>query len=127
MFAGLTAANVLGVPLGTLLGQQLGWRSTFWAITIIGIITLVGIRLLVPPTAAPTETSLRSELGAFRRPQVWISVALWVGAGVTVAGLVVPVAGSVWPRRRVPGAAPTGVTRIVDLEGRQEPVAARRP
>jgi DHA1 family inner membrane transport protein len=86
MFAGLTAANVLGVPLGTLLGQQLGWRSTFWAITIIGIITLVGIRLLVPPTAAPTETSLRSELGAFRRPQVWISVAVSVLAFGGVIG-----------------------------------------
>jgi DHA1 family inner membrane transport protein len=76
MFGGLTVANVLGVPLGTLLGQQLGWRSTSWAITIIGIIALVGIWLLVPPTSSPTETSLRSELGAFRRPQVWISVAV---------------------------------------------------
>jgi DHA1 family inner membrane transport protein len=78
MFTGLTVANVLGVPLGTLLGQQLGWRSTFWAITIIGIVALAGIRLLVPPTPAPTETSLRTELGAFRRPQVWISAAVTV-------------------------------------------------
>src|SRR5882757_2483441 len=78
MFTGLTVANVLGVPLGTLLGQQLGWRSTFWAITIIGIVALAGIRLLVPATPAPTETSLRTELGAFRRPQVWISAAVTV-------------------------------------------------
>src|SRR6201999_3358912 len=35
MFTGVTVANVLGVPAGTLLGQQLGWRSTFWAITVI--------------------------------------------------------------------------------------------
>jgi DHA1 family inner membrane transport protein len=78
MFTGLTVANVLGVPLGTLLGQQLGWRSTFWAITIIGIVALAGIRLLVLATPAPTETSLRTELGAFRRPQVWISAAVTV-------------------------------------------------
>jgi MFS transporter, DHA1 family, inner membrane transport protein len=78
MFTGLTVANVLGVPLGTLLGQQLGWRSTFWAIAVIGIVALVGIRLLVPPTPAPAETSLRTELGAFRRPQVWISAAVTV-------------------------------------------------
>ncbi|WNI15594.1 MFS transporter [Actinacidiphila sp. ITFR-21] len=76
MFAGLTAANVLGVPLGTLLGQQLGWRSTFWAITIIGVVALAGIQLLVPPTPAPAELNLRKELGAFRRPQVWISVTV---------------------------------------------------
>jgi DHA1 family inner membrane transport protein len=85
MFGGLTVANVLGVPLGTLLGQQLGWRSTFWAITIIGIIALVGIWLLVPPTSAPAETSLRSELGAFRRPQVWISVAV---SALAFAGVI---------------------------------------
>jgi len=80
MFTGLTAANVLGVPLGTLLGQQLGWRSTFWAITIIGVVALAGIQLLVPPTPASTESGLRGELRVFRRPQVWLS------AGVTVLG-----------------------------------------
>jgi DHA1 family inner membrane transport protein len=80
MFTGLTAANVLGVPLGTLLGQQLGWRSTFWAITIIGVVALAGIQLLVPPTPASTATGLRGELRVFRRPQVWLS------AGVTVLG-----------------------------------------
>ena len=55
MFAGLTIANVLGVPFGTLLGQQLGWRSTFWAITVIGVIALIGIAALVPTT--PVSTS----------------------------------------------------------------------
>lgn len=44
MFGGLTLANVLGVPLGTLLGQAAGWRATFWAITVIGIIAFVGRR-----------------------------------------------------------------------------------
>jgi DHA1 family inner membrane transport protein len=78
MFTGLTAANVLGVPLGTLLGQQLGWRSTFWAITIIGVVALAGIRLLVPPTPAPADTSLRREISVFRRPQVLISAAITV-------------------------------------------------
>ena len=48
MFTGLTAANVLGVPLGTLLGQAAGWRSTFWAITGIGVLALAGILALVP-------------------------------------------------------------------------------
>jgi len=80
MFTGLTAANVLGVPFGTMLGQAAGWRSTFWAITVIGIISLVGILTLVPKTgsgdAAPG--SLRSELRAFRSGQVWLSILVTI-------------------------------------------------
>ena len=80
MFAGLTAANVLGVPLGTLLGQQLGWRSTFWAITAIGLVAMVAIALLVPAhtgsEAGPAR--LRHELTAFRDGQVWASLTVTV-------------------------------------------------
>ncbi|UGQ51881.1 MFS transporter [Rhodococcus qingshengii] len=79
MFAGLTIANVLGVPFGTLLGQQLGWRSTFWAITVIGVIALIGIAALVPTTpASTTGGGLRGELGAFRNKQVWLSIVITI-------------------------------------------------
>ena len=54
MFAGLTIANVLGVPFGTFLGQHFGWRSTFWAITAIGVVALIGLALLIPGRAAAT-------------------------------------------------------------------------
>ncbi|WP_349865352.1 MFS transporter [Leifsonia sp. WHRI 6310E] len=83
MFTGLTAANVLGVPLGTLLGQAAGWRSTFWAITGIGVIALIGVAVLVPREAADSgATSLRRELSAFRSGQVWLSlVATVLGFG----------------------------------------------
>lgn len=81
MFTGLTAANVLGVPFGTFLGQQAGWRSTFWAISGIGVIALIGILALVPVLKQAAEAiSLRSELGAFKSQQVWLSL------GVTVLG-----------------------------------------
>ncbi|TMR21485.1 MFS transporter [Nonomuraea turkmeniaca] len=86
MFGGLTVANVVGVPLGTLLGEQLGWRSTFWALTITGVVTLAGIRMLVPPTPAPAGTGLRGELGVFRHPQVWVSLAVSVLAFGGVIG-----------------------------------------
>jgi DHA1 family inner membrane transport protein len=80
MFGGLTVANVLGVPLGTLLGQAAGWRSTFWAITAIGVVAFAGIVLLVPARAAGEEapTRIGQELSAFRSPQVWLSIAVTV-------------------------------------------------
>lgn len=80
MFTGLTAANVLGVPFGTMLGQAAGWRSTFWAITGIGVLALAGILALVPKTGQG-ETApggLRSELRAFRSGQVWLSILVTV-------------------------------------------------
>ncbi|BBH24150.1 putative MFS-type transporter YtbD [Paenibacillus baekrokdamisoli] len=48
MFSGLTVATVTGVPLGTLIGQQLGWRAAFIAIVVIGIIALIANLILVP-------------------------------------------------------------------------------
>lgn len=80
MFTGLTLANVLGVPFGTFIGQAFGWRATFWAITAIGVIALVGIVALVPrPTAESAHVSnLRGELRAFRSGQVWLSIIVTV-------------------------------------------------
>ena len=82
MFAGLTVANVLGVPFGTFLGQELGWRSTFWAISAIGVVALVSLVALVPAAAgqASAANGLRHEFRVFRNGQVWLSL------GITVLG-----------------------------------------
>ncbi|MFJ6415622.1 MFS transporter [Paeniglutamicibacter sp. NPDC091659] len=79
MFAGLTIANVLGVPLGTMLGQAAGWRATFWAITAIGVIALVGIMLLVPGNLARSSNAgVFGEFSIFRSPQVWLSMLVTI-------------------------------------------------
>ncbi|MFE1901798.1 MFS transporter [Streptomyces yangpuensis] len=78
MFTGLTLANVLGVPLGTFLGQQFGWRSTFWAVTGIGIVGLLSLITLVPAQPAPQSGALRGELAVFRKPQVWLALTTTV-------------------------------------------------
>ena len=79
MFTGLTAANVFGVPFGTFLGQQFGWRSTFWVISGIGVVALAGIAALVrAPRSAGEQVSLRHELRAFRSAQVWLSLTVTV-------------------------------------------------
>jgi DHA1 family inner membrane transport protein len=75
VFSGLTIANVVGVPLGTYVGQQLGWRLTFALVGIIGVLTIAAILALVPEVETRTG-SLRSEFAAFRRRQVWWTLAI---------------------------------------------------
>ncbi len=67
MFAGLTLANVLGVPLGTALGQEVGWRSTFWAVVVIGLAAGLAIQLCVPDGLPGTRGRLISEFRALGR------------------------------------------------------------
>ncbi|MDQ1042649.1 MFS transporter [Streptomyces sp. V4I2] len=87
MFAGLTVANVLGVPFGALVGERWGWRAAFWAVTAIGVLALVGIVTLVPGRAGETRPStvpgradpmadggLRAQFRAFRSWQVWLTL-----------------------------------------------------
>ncbi|TVY04121.1 MFS transporter [Cohnella terricola] len=75
MFTGLTLATILGVPIGTFIGQTYGWRSSFWTITIIGLIALIGIAILVPKVKA-SSSSLKQELGALRRPTVYVALLM---------------------------------------------------
>ncbi|GGF41950.1 MFS transporter [Microbacterium sorbitolivorans] len=77
MFAGLTIANVAGVPFGTFVGQAMGWRATFWFITAIGAVAFVAIALLVKRTPA-SGGSILAEFALFRSGQVWLSMAVTV-------------------------------------------------
>ncbi len=101
MFAGLTVANVLGVPFGALVGERWGWRAAFWAVTAIGVLALAAIAALVPAWAGRTPPAtgtggpgpippppasgtgepdpvpaggLRAQLRAFRSWQVWLTL-----------------------------------------------------
>ncbi len=70
VLAGLTIANIIGVPFGTLIGQQLGWRSSFGAITVMGVISLLGILWLIPKIEQPEQPSLMKEIRSLLQPQV---------------------------------------------------------
>ncbi|MFE9938022.1 MFS transporter [Streptomyces hirsutus] len=78
MFTGLTVANVVGVPLGTLVGQSAGWRITFGLVAALGVIGLAGIAGLVPDLPAPEGVRLRHELAAFKNVQVLLAMAMTV-------------------------------------------------
>ncbi|PWR21843.1 MFS transporter [Zavarzinia compransoris] len=83
MFMGLTVAIVTGVPLGTWIGQAFGWRSTFWAVTGLGLVAFAGIAALLPrhlaaPPAAPLREQIRV-LGSGRLLLVYGMTALGYG------------------------------------------------
>jgi DHA1 family inner membrane transport protein len=70
MFTGLTLANVLGVPLGTALGQVAGWRATFWAVTAIGSLAALALLAWLPAQIEMQTASLLREFRVLRKPQV---------------------------------------------------------
>ena len=75
MFTGLTVANVLGVPLGTWLGQAFGWRATFWAVAAVGLVVLATIQALVPrDAAAPEKMDWRADVAAMGRRSVLLGL-----------------------------------------------------
>jgi DHA1 family inner membrane transport protein len=74
MFTGLTIANLAGVPLGTLLGQLYGWRSTFIAITALGVVTFVAMAALIPNIAGMGAIDLRREFAVARKPEVLLAL-----------------------------------------------------
>lgn len=104
ILTGLTIANVVGVPAGTYLGQQWGWRTAFLVVTAVFAVATVCIALFVPKHPGEPGRTLRSELGVFRVGQVWLTLGIGaIGFGgffavySYVAPLVTEVAGSpVW-------------------------------
>ena len=67
MFAGLTLANVLGVPFGTALGQAAGWRAAFWAVVAIGVLAGFAIVAWIPTGLPGSKNGLGSEFRTLRR------------------------------------------------------------
>jgi DHA1 family inner membrane transport protein len=76
VLAGLTIANVIGVPAITLLGQAAGWRVAYLAVAAIFALTFVAVWFVVPMQPGDPAATLRRELSVFRRPQVWFALAI---------------------------------------------------
>jgi DHA1 family inner membrane transport protein len=98
---GLAISNVAGVPAATWLGQNLGWRSAYWAVVVIAGLTVLAVLLVVPSVPGRAEASIRAELAALRRPQVLLTLSFGiVGFGGMfalysyIAPLVTDVAGA---------------------------------
>lgn len=77
MFTGLTVALVTGVPLGTWIGQQFGWQSTFLAVALLGVIAMVGSMLLVPASiGASKPASLAAQFAVLKKPRLLLVYAI---------------------------------------------------
>ncbi|MGL5678709.1 MAG: MFS transporter [Plesiomonas shigelloides] len=95
MFTGLTLALVTGVPLGTYIGQQFGWQSTFLIVALLGLIALLGSMLLVPRNLPqPPATKLVAQLKVLTQPRlllVYAITALGYGGTFTAFTFLAPI------------------------------------
>lgn len=76
MFMGLSMSNILGVPFGTLIGQNFGWPMTFIIISILGAIALIGIIIFVPMQKETEKSSVLNELKILKEKRLWLTLAV---------------------------------------------------
>ena len=76
VMGGLTVATIFGSPLATFIGQNAGWRAMYWAVVAIGLLAGVALVAWLPHTKDLRGGSVRNELSALRRPNVWHMVAV---------------------------------------------------
>ena len=77
MFTGLTVALVTGVPLGTFIGQHFGWQATFLAVSLLGVIAVIGSAMLVPSDIAGSKPApLLTQLAVLRKPRLLLVYAI---------------------------------------------------
>ncbi|GAB3820633.1 MFS transporter [Tessaracoccus terricola] len=82
VMSGLTIANVVGVPVITVVGQQFGWRASYFIVAAVFALATAAIALTVPRQPGNPNATIRAELSAFRQPQVWLALAIGsVGLG----------------------------------------------
>ncbi|MFP5072617.1 MFS transporter [Pseudonocardia nantongensis] len=114
MFAGLTLANVAGVPVGTLIGQQVGWRWVFAVVGLIAAAAALAVVLAVPDVRAGGGVRLGQELRALAHRPVWLALLI-----ATVGGAVLFSTYSyITPMlTEVAGFTPTEVTLLLALFG----------
>ncbi len=76
MLAGLTVANIIGVPLTTWVGQHFGWQWPYALVGVIALATVAAIWAWVPHRPAAGDASMRAELRSLRRLQVWLALLI---------------------------------------------------
>lgn len=94
MFSGLTIATIGGVPLAAYIGEVIGWRPAFFAMAGIGLITMIALRVSLPPLANTQKADIRNELRVLSKGPVLAALLLTVvssSAMFTVFTYIVPI------------------------------------
>ena len=94
IFGGFTMANVFGVPIGTFIGQQAGWESTFWLTTLFGAVAWIAIYRVLPNQLSQEKASLREQMALLTNPRILIAFlipAFGFGATYVVYTYLVPI------------------------------------
>jgi DHA1 family arabinose polymer transporter-like MFS transporter len=76
MFAGLTLANLIGVPIGTYIGHHFIWRYTFVLIAIVGMLTFLFIFLWMPKLEKDGDVNMRTQLLFFKKTEAWLIIGI---------------------------------------------------
>lgn len=74
LFTGLTVANILGVPIGTWIGQAAGWRATFAFVAVLAAVSLAAMMVWMPHHLGRASEGVRHELAALRQVQIWLAM-----------------------------------------------------
>lgn len=114
MFAGLTIANVIGVPLGTFIGHHFSWRFSFAIVAIVGLLTLISLKQWLPALPANKNRDLKTELGFFKTQEAWLiimMISIGTGGLFTWYSYIAPL------MTEVAGYAANNVTYILMLAG----------
>ncbi len=114
MMAGLTIANIVGVPLGTFIGQNMGWRASFAAIAVMGVAALIGILIFIPKINQDKPASVIQQISALANPKLLLFLligALGNASLFTVFTYIAPLL------EQVTGFAEHSVTWILVLFG----------
>lgn len=82
MFAGLTIANIVGVPIGTYIGHHFSWRFSFMIVAAVGFITAWAIRQWMPSMEADRNENATSAFAGFKNVNVWLIIGIaTIGTG----------------------------------------------
>ncbi|MCA1222892.1 MFS transporter [Streptomyces sp. 8L] len=109
MMGGLTLANVVGVPVGSFVGQYTGWRGPFWALAVLAALAAVFVGRFIPRTEQRADVSVRAEVRALRQGRLWLALA----AAVLIMGGVLATYTYITPLLTDRAGIPAGAVPLV--------------